>query len=116
MEFSTLENISAETQKQLNIPYLTPTPMSKKHRCQFTSLSCIELFMLYWIDILCLVLFLCFSQAASPQPGGHQTGGSLKTMKEKSVQADKEVQEGSALKTAGADREITAGLFINFTY
>ena len=37
-------------------------------------------------------------------------------MKEKSVQADKEVQEGSALKTAGADREITAGLFINFTH
>ena len=37
-------------------------------------------------------------------------------MKEKSGQAEKEVQEGSALKTAGADGEITAGLFINFTH
>ncbi|XWS21989.1 hypothetical protein CRYUN_Cryun30bG0105000 [Craigia yunnanensis] len=52
------------------------------------------------------------NRAASPQPGGQQTGGSLKTMKEKSSQADKEVQEGSALKTAGADREITAGVLL----
>lgn len=52
------------------------------------------------------------NRANSPQPGGQQTGGSLKTMKEKSSQADKEVQEGSALKTAGADREITAGFLL----
>lgn len=36
-------------------------------------------------------------------------------MKEKSSVADKEVQEGSGLKIAGADKEITAGLFRNFT-
>ncbi|XWS24690.1 hypothetical protein CRYUN_Cryun27aG0005000 [Craigia yunnanensis] len=52
------------------------------------------------------------NRATSPLPSGQQTGGSLKTMKEKSGQADKEVQEGSALKTAGADREITAGFLL----
>ncbi|OMO77513.1 hypothetical protein COLO4_25129 [Corchorus olitorius] len=52
------------------------------------------------------------NRAASPQPGGQQTGGSLKTMKEKSSQAEKEVQEGSGLKTAGADKEITAGFLL----
>ncbi|EOY17159.1 Dynamin-like protein 6 isoform 2 [Theobroma cacao] len=52
------------------------------------------------------------NRATSPQPAGQQTGGSLKTMKEKSGQAEKEVQEGSALKTAGADREITAGFLL----
>lgn len=31
-------------------------------------------------------------------------------MKEKSTQAEKEVQEGSGLKTAGLEGEITAGL------
>ncbi|XP_021287616.1 dynamin-2A-like [Herrania umbratica] len=52
------------------------------------------------------------NRATSPQPGGQQTGGSLKTMKDKSGQAEKEVQEGSALKTAGAEREITAGFLL----
>ncbi|XVF63446.1 hypothetical protein PTKIN_Ptkin09bG0087600 [Pterospermum kingtungense] len=52
------------------------------------------------------------NRAASPQPGGQQVGGSLKTMKEKSSVADKEVQEGSGLKTAGADGEITAGFLL----
>ncbi|XP_022773570.1 dynamin-2A-like [Durio zibethinus] len=52
------------------------------------------------------------NRASSPQPSGQQTGGSLKTMKEKSSQTDKELPEGSALKTAGADREITAGFLL----
>ncbi|XVE60667.1 hypothetical protein DITRI_Ditri05aG0146700 [Diplodiscus trichospermus] len=52
------------------------------------------------------------NRASSPQPGGQQTGGSLKTMKEKSSQADKELQEGSGLKTAGADGEISAGFLL----
>ncbi|KAA3468440.1 dynamin-2A-like [Gossypium australe] len=53
------------------------------------------------------------NRAPSPQPGGQQTGGTLKSLKEKFGQGEKEVQEGSALKVAGADKEITAGLFIN---
>ncbi|XVF29816.1 hypothetical protein REPUB_Repub16aG0003700 [Reevesia pubescens] len=52
------------------------------------------------------------NRATSPQPAGQQTGGSLKTMKEKSNQAEKEVQDGSTLKTAGADGEITAGFLL----
>ncbi|CAL5401777.1 unnamed protein product [Camellia sinensis] len=50
------------------------------------------------------------NRATSPQTGGQQTGGSLKSMKEKPGQQDKDVQEGSGLKTAGPDGEITAGL------
>ncbi|KAA3468438.1 dynamin-2A-like [Gossypium australe] len=53
------------------------------------------------------------NRAPGPQPGGQQTGGTLKSLKEKFGQGEKEVQEGSALKVAGADKEITAGLFIN---
>lgn len=34
---------------------------------------------------------------------------SLKSMKDKSSDQDKDVQEGSGLKTAGPDGEITAG-------
>ncbi|CAK7344491.1 unnamed protein product [Dovyalis caffra] len=49
------------------------------------------------------------NRATSPQAGGQQTGGSLKSMKEKSNPAEKEVQEGSGLKTAGPEGEITAG-------
>jgi hypothetical protein len=55
-------------------------------------------------------------QATSPQTGGQQTGGSLKSMKEKPGQAEKEVQEGSGLKTAGSEGEITAGLFANYKH
>ncbi|KAH8480428.1 hypothetical protein H0E87_030620, partial [Populus deltoides] len=44
------------------------------------------------------------NRATSPQ-----TGGSLKSMREKSNQADKEVQEASSLKTAGPEGELTAG-------
>lgn len=46
----------------------------------------------------------------------------MKDMKEKSGQQDKDVQEGSALKTAGPGGEITAGLYkkrllgINFNF
>ncbi|XP_052192878.1 dynamin-2A-like [Diospyros lotus] len=51
------------------------------------------------------------NRATSPQAGGQQTGGSLKSMKDKSGQ-DKDVQEASGLKTAGADGEITAGFLL----
>ncbi|KAI5567397.1 hypothetical protein BDE02_13G087200 [Populus trichocarpa] len=44
------------------------------------------------------------NRATSPQ-----TSGSLKSLKEKSNPAEKEVQEGSGLKTAGPEGEITAG-------
>ncbi|KAF7127937.1 hypothetical protein RHSIM_Rhsim11G0118400 [Rhododendron simsii] len=47
--------------------------------------------------------------ASSPQTG---TGGSLKSMKDKSSEQDKDVQEGSGLKTAGPDGEITAGFLL----
>ncbi|KAG8487246.1 hypothetical protein CXB51_020556 [Gossypium anomalum] len=52
------------------------------------------------------------NRAPSPQPGGQQTGGTLKSLKEKFGQGEKEVQEGSALKVAGADKEITAGFLL----
>ncbi|XP_050216738.1 dynamin-2A-like [Mercurialis annua] len=49
------------------------------------------------------------NRASSPQTGGPQIGGSLKSMKEKPNQTEKEAQEASGLKTAGAEGEITAG-------
>ncbi|CAI9115168.1 OLC1v1016006C1 [Oldenlandia corymbosa var. corymbosa] len=49
------------------------------------------------------------NRATSPQTGSQQSGGSLKSMKDKSGQ-DKE--EGPALKTAGAEGEITAGFLL----
>ncbi|GMH25665.1 hypothetical protein Nepgr_027508 [Nepenthes gracilis] len=49
-------------------------------------------------------------RATSPQIDSQQSGSSLKSMKEKS--SDKEGQEGSGLKTAGADGEITAGFLL----
>ncbi|XP_057993445.1 dynamin-2A isoform X2 [Hevea brasiliensis] len=52
------------------------------------------------------------NRATSPQTGGQQTGGSLKSMKEKSNQPEKEVQEASGLKTAGPEGEITAGFLL----
>ncbi|KAJ4713878.1 Dynamin-like [Melia azedarach] len=52
------------------------------------------------------------NRATSPQTGGQQSGGSLKSMKEKSGQAEKEANESSALKTAGAEGEITAGFLL----
>lgn len=53
---------------------------------------------------------LFYFQATSPQTGGPESGGSLKSMKDKSSPQDKDVQEGSTLKTAGPGGEITAGL------
>ncbi|CAI9786968.1 unnamed protein product [Fraxinus pennsylvanica] len=52
------------------------------------------------------------NRAASPQTGGQQSGGSLKSMKDKSSPQDKDVQEGSGLKTAGPEGEITAGFLL----
>ncbi|KAL2456112.1 Dynamin-2A [Abeliophyllum distichum] len=52
------------------------------------------------------------NRATSPQTGGQQSGGSIKSMKDKSNQQDKDVQEGSALKTAGPEGEITAGFLL----
>ncbi|KAK6915864.1 Dynamin GTPase effector [Dillenia turbinata] len=47
------------------------------------------------------------NRATSPQ-----TGRSLKSQKEKPNPQDKDVQEGPALKTAGPDGEITAGIML----
>ncbi|GAB4846816.1 Dynamin-2A [Ancistrocladus abbreviatus] len=52
------------------------------------------------------------NRAASPQTGDKQSGSSLKSMKEKEKAGDKEGQEGSGLKTAGPDGEITAGFLL----
>ncbi|KAG7981681.1 hypothetical protein I3843_04G008600 [Carya illinoinensis] len=52
------------------------------------------------------------NRATSPQTGGQQAGGSLKSMKDKSGQAEKDVQENSGLKTAGPEGEITAGFML----
>lgn len=51
------------------------------------------------------------SQATSPQTGFQQSGGGLKSMKDKRNQQDKVSQEGPILKTAGAEGELTAGLY-----
>ncbi|RZC87790.1 hypothetical protein C5167_028244 [Papaver somniferum] len=53
-------------------------------------------------------------EATSPQTGvPPPTGGSLKSMKDKSGQPEKDAPEGSsALKTAGPDGEITAGFLL----
>ncbi|KAM7470267.1 hypothetical protein LguiA_008450 [Lonicera macranthoides] len=51
------------------------------------------------------------NRATSPQTGG-PTGGSLKTMKDKPGEKDKDAQEGPALKTAGPEGEITAGFLL----
>ncbi|GMI84029.1 Dynamin related protein 2B, dynamin-like 3 [Hibiscus trionum] len=52
------------------------------------------------------------NRTTSPQPSGQQTGGTLKTLKEKFGQSEKEQQETPALKTAGAEKEITAGFLL----
>ncbi|KAK6937954.1 Dynamin stalk domain, partial [Dillenia turbinata] len=51
------------------------------------------------------------NRATSPQTGSQQTGGSLKSIKDKSG-SEKETQEGSVLKTAGPSGEITAGFLL----
>nr|XP_010928240.1 dynamin-2A isoform X2 [Elaeis guineensis] len=52
------------------------------------------------------------NRATSPQTGSQQTGGSLKSMKEKSGQPDKDAKEGSNLQVAGPGGEITAGFLL----
>ncbi|XP_044462733.1 dynamin-2A-like isoform X2 [Mangifera indica] len=51
------------------------------------------------------------NRAISPLTGGQQSGGSLKSMKDKSGQPDKDVPE-TILKTAGPSGEITAGFLM----
>lgn len=62
------------------------------------------------------------NRATSPQTGSQQSGGSLKSMKDKlglsdkdkdkDKEKEKEGQEGSGLKTAGPEGEITAGYLL----
>ncbi|KAG4378237.1 hypothetical protein GLYMA_17G001500v4 [Glycine max] len=51
------------------------------------------------------------NRATSPQTS-QQSGGNLKSMKDKSSQQDRDTQEGSGLKTAGPEGEITAGYLL----
>nr|XP_011457906.1 PREDICTED: dynamin-2A-like isoform X2 [Fragaria vesca subsp. vesca] len=48
------------------------------------------------------------NRSSSPQTGGQQSGGTLKSLKDK-FSEEKEVPEASGLKTAGPEGEITAG-------
>lgn len=56
------------------------------------------------------------NRATSPQTSSQQSGGSLKSMKDsksdKDKDKDKEGQEGSGVKTAGPEGEITAGFLL----
>ncbi|XP_075484050.1 dynamin-2A-like [Primulina tabacum] len=58
------------------------------------------------------------NRASSPQTGGsQQSGGNMKSMKDgkynqQDKDKDKDVQEGSGLKTAGPEGEITAGFLL----
>ncbi|ONK70239.1 uncharacterized protein A4U43_C05F31690 [Asparagus officinalis] len=52
------------------------------------------------------------NRATSPQTGSQQAGGTLKSMKEKSNQTDKDSKEGSTLQIAGPSGEITAGYLL----
>ncbi|KAG6511491.1 hypothetical protein ZIOFF_029559 [Zingiber officinale] len=49
------------------------------------------------------------NEESSSRPGIQQTGGSLKSMKDKTNQSDKDAKEGSSLQIAGPSGEITAG-------
>ncbi|KAK9031507.1 hypothetical protein V6N11_032882 [Hibiscus sabdariffa] len=49
------------------------------------------------------------NRATSPQTRGQQSEGNLKSLKDKLSKKEKDVPEGSALKTAGPGGEITAG-------
>ncbi|GMI77438.1 Dynamin related protein 2B, dynamin-like 3 [Hibiscus trionum] len=49
------------------------------------------------------------NRATSPQTSGQQSEGNLKSLKDKLSKKEKDVPEGSALKTAGPGGEITAG-------
>jgi dynamin GTPase len=52
------------------------------------------------------------NRATSPLPGTQQTGGTLKSMKEKSNQVDKDGKEASVLQNAGPGGELTAGFLL----
>ncbi|KAJ1280963.1 hypothetical protein BS78_04G272400 [Paspalum vaginatum] len=52
------------------------------------------------------------NRASSPQTGSDETGGSLKSMKDKSNQQDKDTKEGPNLQVAGPGGEITAGYLL----
>ncbi|XP_077245467.1 dynamin-2A-like [Tasmannia lanceolata] len=52
------------------------------------------------------------NRATSPQTEVLQTGGSLKSMKEKSSQPEKDSKEGSSLHNSGPGGEITSGLLL----
>lgn len=52
------------------------------------------------------------NRATSPLPGSQQTGGTLKSMKEKSNQVDKDGKEASVLQNAGPGGELTAGFLL----
>ncbi|KAJ6801385.1 dynamin-2A-like [Iris pallida] len=49
------------------------------------------------------------NRATSPQTGSQESEGSLKSIKEKSSQPDKDAKGGSSLQIAGPNGEITAG-------
>ncbi|KAG2653893.1 hypothetical protein PVAP13_1NG411919 [Panicum virgatum] len=52
------------------------------------------------------------NRASSPQTGSDEAGGSLKSMKDKSNQQDKDTKEGPNLQVAGPGGEITAGYLL----
>ncbi|PKI74926.1 hypothetical protein CRG98_004698 [Punica granatum] len=52
------------------------------------------------------------NRATSPQTGVQQSGGSLKSTKDKTNQQDKDSQGGPILKTAGPEGELTAGYLL----
>ncbi|KAK8925935.1 Dynamin-2A [Platanthera zijinensis] len=55
------------------------------------------------------------NRATSPQPDSKQSGGNLKSMKEKSSsdkEKDKDAKEKSSLQVVGSEREITAGYLL----
>ncbi|KAG2661434.1 hypothetical protein PVAP13_1KG503900 [Panicum virgatum] len=52
------------------------------------------------------------NRASSPQTGSDETGGNLKSMKDKSNQQDKDTKEGPNLQVAGPGGEITAGYLL----
>lgn len=64
-------------------------------------------------DMLCFIcLFDLMTKATSPQTGGQQTGGTLKSLKDKDKdKTEKDTPDSSSgLKIAGPDGEIAAGL------
>eukprot|EP01018_Ginkgo_biloba_P023934 Gb_31570 [translate_table: standard] len=52
------------------------------------------------------------NRATSPQTGGQQTGASLKSMKDKPNQTEKDNKEASVLQSAGPGGELTAGFLL----